>query len=92
MVGGFGSEFRKCSPKITCKPNAELAPGILNGIRKQAGFKNWATPCAQVTGDIIYGVYIAPNEAILLEHGKHGGFPANRVSKVREIIDPTTAE
>jgi len=37
-------------------------------------------------------VYIAPNEAMLLEHAKHGDFSANRVSEAREIIDPTTAE
>jgi len=45
-----------------------------------------------VTGDRIYCVYIAPSEALIREHAKHGGFPANRVSEVREIIDPTTAE
>jgi hypothetical protein len=45
-----------------------------------------------VTDDKIYCVYIAPNEAIVREHAKLGGFPANRVSEVRETIDPTTAE
>ena len=45
-----------------------------------------------VTPDKIYCVYIAPNEAMVREHAKHGGFPANRVSEVRTIIDPTTAE
>jgi len=45
-----------------------------------------------VTGDRIYCVYIAPNEAILREHAKLGGFPANRVSAVKSMIDPTTAE
>jgi hypothetical protein len=45
-----------------------------------------------VTDDKIYCVYIAPNEALVREHAKLGGFPANRVSEVREIIDPTTAE
>jgi hypothetical protein len=45
-----------------------------------------------VTGDKIYCVYIAPNEQIVREHAKRGGFPANRVSEVKEIIDPTTAE
>jgi hypothetical protein len=44
-----------------------------------------------VTGDKIYCVYIAPEEAVVLEHAKHGGFPANRISKIEEIIDPTTA-
>jgi hypothetical protein len=45
-----------------------------------------------VTGDRIYCVYIAPNEEILREHARMGGFPANRVSAVKSMIDPTTAE
>lgn len=45
-----------------------------------------------VTDDKVYCVYIAANEAIVREHARQGGFPANRVSLVREIIDPTTAE
>lgn len=45
-----------------------------------------------VTADKIYCVYIAPNEAAVREHAKRGGFPANIVSKVTTVIDPTTAE
>ncbi len=45
-----------------------------------------------VTGDKIYCVYIAPNEAMVREHAKQGGFPANRVSEVKRMIDPTSAE
>ena len=45
-----------------------------------------------VTGDKIYCVYIAPNEAMVRDHARQGGFPANRVSEVKTIIDPTTAE
>jgi hypothetical protein len=45
-----------------------------------------------VTGDKVYCVYIAPNEAAVREHASQGGFPANRISEVRTIIDPTTAE
>ncbi len=45
-----------------------------------------------VTGDKIYCVYIAPNEEIVREHAKQGGFPANVVSEVKSVIDPTTAE
>ena len=45
-----------------------------------------------VTGDKIYCVYIAPNEAMVREHAKQGGFPANRVSEVKNVIDPTTSE
>ena len=45
-----------------------------------------------VTGDKIYCVYIAPNEERIREHAQQGGFPANRVSEIKSIIDPTTAE
>jgi len=45
-----------------------------------------------VTDDKIYCVYIAPDEDILLEHARCGGFPANSVSVVGTIIDPTTAD
>ena len=45
-----------------------------------------------VTDDKIYCVYIAPNEEVVREHARLGGFPANRISEVGEIIDPTTAE
>jgi Protein of unknown function (DUF4242) len=45
-----------------------------------------------VTGDKIYCVYIAPNEDLVREHARQGGFPANRISEVRARIDPTTAE
>ena len=45
-----------------------------------------------VTDDKVYCVYIAPNEEMVREHAKRSGFPANRISEVKEIIDPTTAE
>jgi hypothetical protein len=45
-----------------------------------------------VTDDKVYCVYIAPDEATVREHAKQGGFPANRISEVKGIIDPTTAE
>ena len=45
-----------------------------------------------VTGDKVYCVYIAPNEEMVREHAQQGGFPANRVSMVSSVIDPTTAE
>ena len=45
-----------------------------------------------VTDDKIYCVYIAPNEEMVREHARRGGFPADRVSAVRRVIDPTTAE
>lgn len=45
-----------------------------------------------VTADKIYCVYIAPNEEMVREHARQGGFPANRVSEVKLMIDPTSAE
>ena len=45
-----------------------------------------------VTADKIYCVYRAPNEAMIREHAKQGGFPANKISEVTTIIEPTTAE
>jgi cell division inhibitor SulA len=45
-----------------------------------------------VTDDKIYCVYIAPNEEMVREHAQQGGFPANRISEVKQVIDPTTAE
>ena len=45
-----------------------------------------------VTDNKIYCVYIAPNADLVREHAAKGGFPANSVSEVRTIIDPTTSE
>lgn len=45
-----------------------------------------------VTGDQLYCVYIAPDEEMIREHARESGFPANRISEIKTIIDPTTAE
>jgi len=45
-----------------------------------------------VTNDKVYCIYIAPNEEMVREHAQQGGFPANRISEVKSVIDPTTAE
>ena len=45
-----------------------------------------------VTDDKIYCVYIAPDEDTIRKHAQMGGFPANRVSRIQSIIDPTTSE
>jgi hypothetical protein len=45
-----------------------------------------------VTDDKIYCIYIAPDEAMVRQDAEMGGFPANRISQVRRIIDPTTSE
>ena len=61
--------------------------GVLRNLGPQI---QWVT--SYVTDDKIYCVYIAPNAEIVREHAKQGGFPANKVSQVRSVIDPTTAE
>jgi len=45
-----------------------------------------------VTDDKVYCVYIAPDEAMVREHASRGGFPANKVTPIHSVIDPTTAE
>ena len=76
----------------------KLTPEQLTAIsQKSCGVLNKLGPGIQwvesfVTDDKVYCVYIAPNEALVREHAKQGGFPANRVSQVRTVINPTTAE
>ncbi len=75
-----------------------LSPQELQGISQTScGVLQKLGPQIQwvqsyVTGDKIYCVYIAPNEEMIREHARLGGFPANRVSEIMSIIDPTTAE
>ena len=80
-------------------PNAgALSPEQLQGIsQKSCSVLRNLGPKIQwlhsyVTGDKIYCVYIADNEATIREHAKQGGFPANRISEIKTIIDPTTSE
>ena len=76
----------------------KLSPAELHAIsQKSCGVLNAMGPQIQwvesfVTDDKIYCVYVAPNEDAVREHARQGGFPANRVSQVRSMIDPTTAE
>ena len=76
----------------------KLTPAELKAIsQKSCGVLNQMGPTIQwvhsyVTGDQIYCVYRAPNEAMVREHARLGGFPADRVSEIRTVIDPTTAE
>ena len=61
------------------------------GVLEKLGTKiQWVH--SYVTNDKIYCVYIAPNEDMVREHARQGGFPANRISAVKAVIDPTTAE
>jgi hypothetical protein len=61
--------------------------GVLKGLGPQI---QWVH--SYVTGNKVYCVYIAPNEEMIREHASQGGFPANKISEVKTIIDPTTAE
>jgi hypothetical protein len=61
--------------------------GVLNQMGPQI---QWVQ--SYVTDEKIYCVYIAPNEEMVREHAKQGGFPANSVSEIKSGIDPTTAE
>lgn len=76
----------------------QLSPAQLQAIsQKSCGVLRNMGPQIQwiesfVTDDKIYCIYRAPNEAMVREHASQGGFPANRVSEVKTIIDPTTAE
>jgi hypothetical protein len=80
-------------------PNAgKLSPEELRAIsQKSCGVLRNLGPQIQwvqsyVTDDKLYCVYIAPNKEMVQEHAKQGGFPANRISEVKSVIDPTTAE
>lgn len=75
-----------------------LTADQLKGIsQKSCGVLRELGPAVQwvesyVTGDRVYCVYIAENEELLREHARRGGFPANRISRVATMIDPTTAD
>lgn len=75
----------------------QLSPAQLQGVaQKSCSVLNKLGPQIQwvesyVTADKVYCVYIAPNEEIIREHARQGGFPANHISQVKTVIDPTTA-
>jgi hypothetical protein len=68
----------------------DIANASCDVLRKMGPEIQWKH--SYVTDDKIYCVYIAPNEEMIREHASKGGFPANKISLVSEIIDPTTAE
>ena len=78
-VGKLSREQLQAVSQKSCAVLSNLGPQI-----------QWVE--SYVTDDKIYCVYIAPNEELIREHARQGGFPANRISEVRAIIDPTTAE
>lgn len=69
------------------KAISQTSCGVLSNMGTQI---QWIQ--SYVTENKIYCVYIAPNKEMVFEHAKQGGFPANAVSEVSMIIDPTTAE
>lgn len=75
-----------------------LSPEQLKEIsQKSCSVLNRLGPTIQwvqsyVTDDKVYCIYIAPNEDLIRRHAEEGGFPANRISEVRTVIDPTTGE
>lgn len=80
-------------------PNAgSLSPAQLQAVsQKSCSVLRNMGPAIQwvqsyVTDDKIYCVYIAENEGEIRKHAQMGGFPANRISEIRTVIDPTTAE
>jgi hypothetical protein len=78
-VGKLSTEQLKAVSQTSCGVLREMGPQI-----------QWVQ--SYVTDDKIYCVYIAPDEEAIREHAQRGGFPANRVSRIRSEIDPTTAE
>ena len=78
-AGDLGPEQLKAISQKSCGVLRELGPNI-----------QWVE--SFVTDDKVYCIYIAQDEASVRKHAEMGGFPANRVSEVRTIIDPTTSE
>ena len=78
-AGKLRAEELQAISQRSCAVLADLGPSV-----------QWVQ--SYVTDDRIYCVYIAPNEGAVREHAKRGGFPANRISEVRTVIDPTTSE
>ncbi|HVH37600.1 MAG TPA: DUF4242 domain-containing protein [Sphingomicrobium sp.] len=78
-VGSLGPSDLKAASQTSCAVLHQMGPDI-----------QWVQ--SYVTDDKIYCIYRAPNEEMIREHAEKGGFPANRISEVHAMIDPTTAE
>jgi hypothetical protein len=75
---------------LTAAQLKEISNTSCDVLRKMGPEIQWKH--SYVTDDKIYCVYIAPNAEMIKEHADKGGFPANKISLVSEIIDPVTAE
>ena len=80
-IPGAGSLSDEALQEISKKSNS-----VLNEMGPEIKWLH-----SYVTGDKVYCVYLAPDEETVREHARRGGFPANRVSAVRRLIDPSTA-
>lgn len=78
-AGDLSAEELQGISQTSCNVLNEMGPQI-----------QWVQ--SQVTDDKIYCTYIAPNQEMVRQHAEQGGFPANKISEVRSVIDPTTAE
>ncbi|MGO9336692.1 MAG: DUF4242 domain-containing protein [Terracidiphilus sp.] len=76
--------------KLTAEQLKAISQTSCGVLRNMGPRIQWVQ--SYVTDDKVYCVYIAPDEATVREHAKTGGFPANKVSQVRAVIDPTTSE
>jgi hypothetical protein len=76
--------------KLTAKDLQAISQKSCSVLRNLGPQIQWVQ--SYVTCDKIYCVYIAPNEKMIRDHAEQGGFPANRISEVKGVIDPTTAE
>ena len=74
-------------PKQELQAISQKSCGVLRELGPQIQWQQ-----SFVTDDKIYCLYIAPDEEAIKTHARKGGFPANRISPVRVVIDPTTAE
>ncbi len=75
---------------LTAEQLKEISKKSCDVLNKMGPQIQWLQ--SYITDDKIYCIYIAPNEAMVKEHAKQGGFPANRISEIKSIIDPTSAE
>jgi len=76
--------------KLTAEELKAISQTSCNVLREMGSEIQWLQ--SYVTDDKLYCIYIAPNEVMVREHAKQGGFPANSVSQVSTIIDPITSE
>ncbi len=76
--------------KLSAQDFQGIAQKSCNVLRNLGPQIQWVE--SYVADDKVYCIYIAANEEIIREHARQGGFPANRISEIRRMIDPTTAE